>query len=553
MKPTLLLRAFVIFFITISVSEYAGAQDRGIFKRKTESKKELIRQRDSLKLLVRSLTEELEVTQYNLEIADSLNMEEEINPGYFEIEDSDNTVVRHSDPDSLLSQWYIRNSQSMNTNFSELDSMEFTSNIPDSVYIERLAKLNCFINIPYNSIVKNHIIFYTQRMPNSVDVIIGLSDFYMPQFEEIFDSYDLPKELKAIAVIESALNPKAVSRKSAKGMWQFMYNTARQYGLIMNSYVDERFDPIKSADAAARYMKDAYNIFGDWALAIASYNCGAGNVNKAIRRSGSREIWDIYPFLPRETRGYIPSFIAALYTLEYYKEHRIVPTYTALPPHVDTIHVNKMLHFDQISENIGIKKEELRALNPQYLHDIIPGVEREYILRIPYNYTTAFVENENEIYKYKDSIFFNPTVLKKIKETGSATANSITYTVKNGDTMGGIALKYRVKLSDLQRWNGVKSNIRIGQKLIIYTSGSGPAATSSSTTSGKGSSSSDSTPKASTTVKDGYIVYTVKSGDNFYNIAKAYPGISAQNIMDLNGLTNDKIKPGIVIKIKKAN
>lgn len=404
--------------------------------------------------------------------------------------------------------------------------------------------MNSFIQLPYNPIVRNHIIYYTQKIPNKIEVILGLSRYYMPLFEEIFDEYDLPKELKVMAIIESALNPKAVSRAKARGMWQFMYRTALQYDLTINSYVDERYDPIKSGHAAAKYLLDSYNIFGDWNLAIASYNCGAGNVNKAIRRAGSREFWDIYPFLPRETRSYVPSFVAALYTLNYYKEHRILPQEIVMPAHVDTINVNKMLHFDQICETIGINKEELRNLNPQYLHDIIPGGEKEYILRLPYNYTMAFVEKESEIYKYKDSVFFNPNILRNIRETGSSSATQITHIVKKGETPGGIARRYGVRLADLQRWNGIKNTIRIGQRLTVYTSGRGPIASASSSTV--------ASSRANISESGDYITYTVKKGDTLWDIAKLFPGISANNILDLNGMAgNARIYPGMTLKIKK--
>ena len=287
--------------------------------------------------------------------------------------------------DSLLHAFYIQMDQQLTSfDFESMDRDTLTSSIPDSVYIARLNSINSFIPLQFNRYVKNDIIHYTEKIPKVTARILGLAPYYLPQFEEIFDEFDMPKELKAMAVIESALNAKAVSRARAKGMWQFIYTTGRRYGLNITSFVDERFDPVTACRAAAQYLKDSYMIFGDWQLAIASYNCGTGNVNKAIRRSGGKtNFWDIYPYLPRETRGYIPAFIAALYVLQYYPEHGIVPAQVSLPAHIDTIHVNKMLHFQQISDNIGIPMDVLRELNPQYLHDIIPGTERQYVLRLP--------------------------------------------------------------------------------------------------------------------------------------------------------------------------
>ncbi len=512
----------------------------------TPKKTRMRKQIDSLMRLTDSLQNQLAISNselFMMEAADSLMNSEAFNPGSFDLTDDEAlTVNQPADMDSLLAAWYEQKNLTLeNQTGLDLDTAQLTSNIPDSIFVERLHRMNSFISIPYNSVVRNMLIYYTERIPNTAEVVLGLAPYYMPQFEEIFDSYNLPIELAAMAIIESALNPKAVSRARAKGMWQFMYSTALRYNLTINSFVDERFDPIKAGDAAARYLKDSYEIFGDWMLAIASYNCGAGNVSKAIRRSGgSKDVWAIYPYLPRETRGYIPSFIAALYLLEYHQEHNITPRSIPMPPHVDTLHINKMLHFDQITEFTGMTKEELRNFNPQYLHDIIPGAEKEYILRIPYNYTAAFVDHEQEIYKFKDSIYFNASALKLIKETGSTSATRTVHTVKKGETLSHIAMKYGVRVSDLQRWNNVKNNIRIGQKIVVYRNG-GPSASSSNSGNVK------------TTVSNGYVIYTVKKGDNLWTIAQKFSGVSANSIMKLNNLTTkSKIYPGMKLKIKKS-
>ena len=346
------------------------------------------------------------------------------------------------------------------------------------------------------------------------------------------------------------MNPTAVSRAGAKGMWQFMYSTAKLYGLHIDSFVDERLDPVKSAHAAAEYLKDSYRIFGDWNLAIASYNCGAGNVNRAIRRSGGkRNFWDIYPYLPRETRGYVPAFVGALYTMTYYKEHGIVPENVEIPAHIDTFHINKMLHFKQVSALTGVPEEELKNLNPQYRHEIVPGNDREYILRIPYQYANNFIDNEDSLYAYKADEYFNPVVIKKIKDGGDG--ERIIHRVRSGEVLGRIAIKYHVSVRQIKRWNNLRSdNIRIGQRLVIYRGGNGPAVASSSAASKPSSQQKPAVQKSNIDKNASYTIYVVKSGDSLYNIAKNYPGVSAQNIMDFNGISS-RIKPGMKIKIPK--
>ena len=457
--------------------------------------------------------------------------------------------------DSLLDIWYTHQmALQVEDEMYDMDSVKFASNVPDEVYIERLKKMNSFIQIPYNDIVRNYIIMYSEKMSKRMPYMLGLCKYYMPVFEEIFDQYGLPVELKAMAIIESAMDPRAESRVGAKGMWQFMYHTAKTYDLHVDSFVDERMDPIKSCEAAAQYLLDAYNMFGDWNLAIASYNCGAGNVRKAIKRAGgSRKFWDIWDYLPRETRSYVPAFVGALYTLEYYKEHGLKPEAVGMPTATDTLVINKQLHLKQVSELTGAPLSQLKNLNPQYRHEIIPGHEREYILRLPYQYTTSFIELEDTIYRHKAEIFFDPVAIKKIKDAGDGVR--IIHKVKNGEYLGKIASKYRVSVAKIKKWNNLKSdNIRVGQNLIIYRGGGGPVATESSSgksaTSSAGSTSTTKKTNSAASAK-GYTTYTVKSGDSFYSIAKNYPGVSAQNIMDYNGINSSKLKPGMTIKIPK--
>ena len=511
------------------------------FKKKRPSRESMEQEIETLRFRVDSLKREIE--QNSIPFSDTLSENDTINPGGLSFFETEDLLDPSANTDSLLNLWYVQRSLTLDEGISvNLETENLTSDTPDSILIKRLKAINSFIPLPYNNIIKNHIIYYTQRIPNKIDLILGLSSYYLPIFEEIFDQYDMPKELKAMAIIESALNPVATSRVNARGIWQFMYRTARQYNLEINTYVDERLDPVASSHAAAKYLKDAYTIFGDWSLAIASYNCGAGNVNKAIRRAGgSRDFWTIYPYLPRETRGYVPSFVAALYTLAYYKDHGITPRAIAMPAHVDTFEIRRPLHFGQISELIGITKEEIADLNPQYVKEIIPGTENKtYLLKLPFNYTAQFVDHEKEIYSFKDSVFFNPIVLNDAK---SVQTQSTTYhTVRRGETLGRIAQRYGVRLSDLQRWNGVKSNIRVGQRLTIHKNGT-PASTSKV-------SSAASTEK-STSKAGEYLMYTVKKGDTLWEISRKFEGVSLNDIMKLNGFSKkSKIMPGKKIKIK---
>ncbi|MGM9748037.1 MAG: LysM peptidoglycan-binding domain-containing protein [Candidatus Cryptobacteroides sp.] len=531
----------------VSASEAVNPAKKKTKTALVKENERMAKQIDSLKAALASITDEMEGRDsLATEIMDMYEEGNRLRP-----EDYNAEVT-----DSLLSIWYLHNAAREDyTPEYDLDSVRFSSNVPDSVYIRRIKEMNSYITLPYNDIVKNYIILYSEKLKN-INKILGLCKYYMPIFESTFNKYDMPEELKAMAVIESALNPVAVSRAGAKGMWQFMYQTAKNYGLKINSFVDERMDVEKAADAAARYLMDSYKIFGDWNLAIASYNCGAGNVNKAIRRSGGKmAFWDIYPYLPRETRGYVPAFVGALYTMNYYKEHGIVPEVAAMPPAVDTFKINKMLHFKQVEELVGIPMEQIRNLNPQYRHDIVPGNEAEYVLRLPFNYSNKFIDAGDSLYRYKAEELFNPVTIKKIQDGGDG--QRIIYKVKSGDNLGKIAARHRTTVAKIKKWNGLRSdNIRVGQRLVIYTGNAAPASTSSSSSSSSTKTSSTSQTKTSsassqtTSSNTGYTVYTVKQGDTLYEIAKKYPGISAKNIMDYNKIGSN-IRPGMKLKIPK--
>lgn len=539
-RITLFLVSLLVLITFTSSPSFAQRKTRKVLQKENEELKRVI---DSLKNLLGD----------EIELADTTSFDE-INPGSIDILDSEmfGDVEPGSNSDSLLAVWYAqRRLSGVPKQTIDFENVVLTSDIPDEVYIENIKKMNSYIQIPYNQIIKNHIIFYTQKIPAKSATILGLCSYYMPMFEEIFDSYDLPKELCCVAIIESALNPFAVSRAKAKGIWQFMLSTAKIYGLEVTSYVDERFDPEKSAHAAARYLKDAYAIFGDWALAISSYNCGSGNVNKAIRKAGSKNFWDIYPYLPKETRGYMPAFVGALYLTHYYKSYNIVPEKISLPPHVDTFRIHKNLHFEQIAENMDISVEELRVLNPQYIHDIIPASSEGYVLKLPYNYTLAFVDKEKEIYSYKDSIYFNPIVYARYKDetTGGASSSEqrkIVHKIKKGQSLGYVAKRYGVTVSQLKKWNNLKSNtVRIGQNISIYKGGARPSSTASSQ-----KSASNNNKASTTTAKSSTKTYTVRKGDTLYGIARKH-GMSLNDLLKMNGLTSkSKIVVGKKIKVK---
>lgn len=269
------------------------------------------------------------------------------------------------------------------------------------VYIDRLKRMPTAIEMPWNPVVQKFIDRYSGRLRRSVSIMLGAQNFYMPIFEQALEVYDLPLELKYLPVIESALKPNAVSRVGATGLWQFMVATGKRYSLKVNSMIDERRDPVKASYAAAHYLSDMYQIFGDWALVIAAYNCGPGNIMKAIQRSGGKkDYWEIYPYLPSETRGYVPAFIAANYIMTYYCEHNITPATTTLPEETDTIMLYQNLHFKQVSEVLGIEMDELRSLNPQYRRDVVTGYSEPTDLRLPKEYISKFIEKQDEIFAY---------------------------------------------------------------------------------------------------------------------------------------------------------
>lgn len=485
---------------------------------------------------------------------------------------SDSTTDKiAADLDSLVNSWYVKLALADNPGLLSDDTTVVM--FSDSIYKERLGKINTIIKLPYGSIIRNHIHVYTVRKRELFRAIMGLKDYYFPMIEDIFDSYGIPAELKYMAVIESALNPNAVSRVGATGLWQFMYSTGRAYGLTINSVVDERRDPVKATHAAARYMKDLYGIYKDWILVIAAYNCGPGNVNKAIRRSGNkRDYWEIYYRLPRETRGYIPGYVAATYAVNYYDLHKIRPLPLNFPVATDTIMINKDIHLTQISEVMKIPAGELRALNPQYRTGLVPGSSKPQSLTLPVSHLGDFIDLNDTIRGYKPDVYLTNSV--RLVDPSRSTylpadvkgRTKLIYKVREGDNLGFISEWYRVGLSDLRYWNNIYRNtIRIGQNLVIYVD---PAKAGFYSKVNEMSFSEKQAMIGKTATvnvqpvagllqnqTDGdYITHTVRNGDTIWDIAKMYDSVSMSDILSLNGISDpQKIQVGQKLKIKKKS
>ncbi|HSG68493.1 MAG TPA: LysM peptidoglycan-binding domain-containing protein [Bacteroidales bacterium] len=482
---------------------------------------------------------------------------------------------------------------------------DYIPTYPDSVLRARIDSLNreTTIELTFNKHVNSFIDLYTVKKRDLSSRILGLAEVYFPLFEEQLDRFDIPLEIKYLAVVESALNPTAGSRAGAKGLWQFMYGTGKVYGLRVTSLIDERYDPYLATIAACEHLNDLYDIYGDWSLVMAAYNSGAGNVNKAIRRAGGvKNYWAVWPYLPRETRGYVPAFIAVYYMMTHAAEHNLYPVDPGiLHQDIDTVTVHDVLAFDQVSEMLGIPMDQLKILNPLYKQEIIPYEKgKNYVLRLPKEYIGDFINNEKELYAYKTTKGVEKDkLMAEIKKAQERTV----HVVRSGENLGIIAKRYHVYVNQIKSWNNLRSStIYPGQRLIVYPSGryAPDPAPAASTASSSGSSSGSSSPGGIHTVRSGenlgliakkykcsvddlkrwnnlskttihpgqklvvskqqavattdknteYVYHTVKSGDTLWDIAKMYDGVTVNQIKQLNNISNAKrLKPGDKIKI----
>ena len=472
-----------------------------------------------------------------------------------------NTFVNHSTSNCIDERWMaeLTNTELSENMFSDISSLNIDSEVSydlsSEVLKKRLAKMDAKspFNIEYNPALENTIKSFLKNRTKAFERLMAVSEYYFPMFEEHLAKYNIPLELKYLAIVESALNPKAKSRVGASGLWQFMYPTGKQYNLEVNSYVDERHDPLKATEAACQYLSHLYEIFGDWSLVLASYNAGPGNVSKAIRRSGgSQNYWNIRKFLPRETANYVPAFLATMYIYEFKKEHGILPKKATLTYfETDTIMVKKQMSFKHISELLDIPVEQIEFLNPIYKLKVIPFEEdKAHYLRLPKNKMGLFVSNEEKVYAYLNyletfkektkSEYIASTSKDSIGTGADSTSTAVSkpkferktqfHTIKSGESLGKIADKYNVSITELKKWNSIKGNtIQAGKKLKIYSDKKAIVKTESK-------SNNDGT-------------YTVKSGDSLFSISKQFPGVSIEDIKKWNDISGDNIQPGMKLKI----
>jgi membrane-bound lytic murein transglycosylase D len=488
--------------------------------------------------------------------------------------------------DSLLNVWYVkRDMASQNSVLSKLvdDTTRYDHN--DSLIFKRLSDIHTPIQVAYNDKVKRFIELYSVQRQRSSSVILGLAQYYYPWMKAVFDKYNLPEELVYITIIESALNPTAVSPAGATGIWQFMYGTGKLYGLEVDSYVDDRRDPYKATEAAARHFRDLYNIFGDWGLAISAYNCGAGNVRKAIQRSGGKtDFWGVYPYLPRETQNYFPAFIGAMYMMTYHNLYGIQPAKITIPCDVDTVMINKETHFMQIANVLGVSYDEIKSLNPQYKKDVIPAFTKSMPVRLRSNDLLRYIAMSDSVSKYNYDTYFNPTKnLNQIAATeGTVTEDGMMivqktpnkyHVVKKGETLGKIAAKYHTTVASLKSLNHLHTtSLRVGQKLLvkkgttvkvpnpnaktakdstnaIANNAKDSVTTTCDSTAAATSANSQPEIKPVPQAQPDYTSYTIRQGDTLCSIARRY-NTTPNEIAQCNNLANkDALRIGQKLKI----
>lgn len=514
--------------------------------------------------------------------------------------------------DSLMNLWYLKNTTYNKAKKSENIYGYRADEVPtfsDSIYSARIEKINSPLPYVYNDKVKGFINLYAVRKRQQVEKMLGLSEFYFPIYEEVLDKHNMPLEIKYLSVVESALNPRAVSRVGATGLWQFMYTTGIMYKLNVDSYVDDRKDPYESTEAAALFLKDLHNLFGDWFLAIAAYNCGPGNVNKAIRRSGGkRTFWEIYPYLPQETRGYVPAFIAVSYVFQYHREHNLYPQTVNLPKMVDTVLMEREVNFASISKVLDVDVEMLRDLNPQYKKDVVPARNKGCFLRLPATKAYAFgglkdsicnlyaasLAPRQPVEEKKEPADPNDTTKKdqlaQNKQEKSAEENDdaaytkvkVFYTVKAGDNLGLIADWFDVSIYSLRRWNRLSGNkIAVGKRLMVMvpiekkshyakintmskvqkarlnkTHINEPEQEETKVASANKPAQNNTkktTTKKTTTNNQKIQYYVVQRGDTLWSIAQRFPGVTVEEIKKLNGIRDNRsLQLGQKLKIQKS-
>ena len=485
-----------------------------------------------------------------------------------------------ADTHKLLESWFIKNYTSTDDRYAtEVDVV-----VSEEVIIERLGALPNIIEMPYNQIVRSYIDKYTSSNRAQVSALLGLGLYYNPIFEQSLEEQGLPLELKYLPMIESSLDPNAVSKHGAAGLWQFMLATAKGLGMEVNSIIDERRDPYLSSEMAASYLKGLYEAYGDWSLAIAAYNCGPGTLNKAIRRAGGEpkdhDFWSIYNYLPDETKGYVPAFIAVNYVMNYYPEHNISPVLPTCPLVMDTIHVNDRIHFEQISKVLNIPVEELRILNPQYRADIIPGTaDNPRNLILPSQQIHAYLMSEEDIKKYEvekyaprgtvepgetqgdalaavedTEIWAEPVTTSSDKIETNGETKTIIHKVKAGETLASIAKIFEVTPEEIKKSNNLRRNaVRVGQQLKITTKVIPPGMETTVATTTKPAASSNTTNQGTTQKKQPSTSskpssHVVKKGETLSTIAKKY-GTTIAALKNANGLKNDNIRAGQSLKI----